>query len=145
MPRAVAAFLVAGLLVLSAVAAVLAWAQHRTATAEAIRDARTLTNFEASDVIGPALTDQALKPGAAFAALDTVVRRRVLSSHLVRVKVWDATGRIVYSDDRSLVGMRFPLPPDELEALLSGHTSAEVSHLSAARSEEHTSELQSLV
>jgi two-component system NarL family sensor kinase len=131
-PRAVAAFLLAGLLVLSAVAAVLAWAQHRTATAEAIRDARTLTNLEASDVIGPALTDDALRPGAAFTALDTIVRGRVLGSHIVRVKIWDATGRIVYSDDRSLIGMGFTLAGDELAALQSGRSAAEVSRLSAA-------------
>ena len=61
-PRAVGAFLLAGLLVVVTVGALLAWAQHRTATAEAIRDARTLTNLEAGDVIGPVLTDAALRP-----------------------------------------------------------------------------------
>lgn len=131
-PRAVGAFLLAGLLVLSVVAAALAWAEHRTATSEAIRDARTLTNLEAADVVGPVLQDAALHPGVSQADLDRVVRERVLGSHIVRVKIWDADGRIVYSDDSALMGLRFPLAGDELEALRTGTTSAELSNLSAA-------------
>jgi signal transduction histidine kinase len=130
--RAVAAFLVAGLLVVVLVGAVLAWAQHQTATAEAIRDARTLTNLEAGDVVGPLLTDAALVPGPAQSALDAVVRRRVLGSRIVRVKIWDASGRIVYSDDRTLIGRRFPIAADERAVLASGDTAAEVSELGAA-------------
>src|SRR3954464_14392913 len=89
-PKAVAAFLAPGLLVVLLIALSLAVAQRRTATAEAIRDARTLTNLEAVDVIGPVLSDGALSPGPARETLDDVVRNRVLGSHIVRVKVWDA-------------------------------------------------------
>ena len=130
-PRAVAVFLVAALLVLSVITAALALAQRRVATAEAIRDARTLTNLEATDVIGPALNDAALVPGPAYDALDRIVQTRVLGSHVVRVKIWDATGRVVYSDDRELVGERFQLGDEEQEALRSGLTSADVSDLEA--------------
>jgi two-component system NarL family sensor kinase len=135
-PKAVAAFLLAGLVVLSVVALVLARAQQRSATAEAIRDARTLTNLEATDVVGPLLNDAALRAGAAQDRLDAVVRGRVLGSHIVRVKIWDASGTIVYSDDRALIGRRFELGSDELAALDSGRTSAEVTELDAAENEE---------
>jgi two-component system NarL family sensor kinase len=131
-PRAVAVFLLAGLVVVSIVGAALAWAEHQTATAEAIRDARTLTNLEAGDVVGPLLTDAALTAGPEHDTLDAVVRQRVLGSWIVRVKIWDARGNIVYSDDRSLVGQRFPLPDDESAALRSGDTVAEVSDLNEA-------------
>jgi two-component system NarL family sensor kinase len=131
-PKAVATFLVAGLVALTTVGVFLAVAQRRAATAEAIRDARTLTNLEATDVIGPLLRDEALEPGPAHDELDRIVRERVLGSHIVRVKIWDATGRIVYSDDASLVGVRFPLPADELVALRTGQTSAEVTNLREA-------------
>ena len=130
--RAVAAFLVAGLVVVVLVGAVLAWAENRTATAEAIRDARTLTNLEASDVVGPLLTDAALVPGPARDALDAVVRTRVLGSRIVRLKIWDASGLIVYSDDRALIGRRFAIAADEQEVLRTGDTAAEVSELGAA-------------
>jgi two-component system, NarL family, sensor kinase len=135
-PRAVGAFLLVGLLVVSTVGALLAWAQHRTATAEAIRDARTLTNLEASDVIGPVLTDAALRPGPAQDALDAVVRARVLGTHIVRVKIWDDTGRILYSDDRTLIGQQFDLGPDERAVVGADLTAAEVSDLTAAENVE---------
>lgn len=131
--RAVTVFLATGLVVLTAVAGVLAVSQHRQATAEAIRDARTLTNLEATDVIGPLLTDAALVVGSPeHQRLDEVVRGRVLGSHIVRVKVWDETGTIRYSDDTSLIGVRFGLPDDELRALRNGTTEAEVSDLNEA-------------
>jgi two-component system NarL family sensor kinase len=127
---AVAGFLVAGLVVLVVVGVFLALAQRRTAVREAIREARTVTELEAHDVVGPVLTDEALRPGSAYDRLDAVVHDRVLGPGIVRVKIWDATGRIVYSDDRALVGQQFGLPSNELAALRSPDRSvAEVSDL----------------
>jgi len=131
-PRAVAAFLVAGLVVLSAIGIVLALALRQTATSQAIRDAATLTRLESSHVVGPVLLDEALVPGPAFDVLDRVVRNHVLGQQIVRVKIWDASGLIVYSDDTSLVGMRFPLASDDLAVLKTGGASATVSDLSDA-------------
>jgi signal transduction histidine kinase len=117
---AVAGFLVAGLVVLLVVGVFLALAQRRTAVREAIRDARTLTELEAQDVIGPMLTDEALTRGTpAWQALDSVVRERVLGPRIVRVKIWDEGGRIIYSDDRALVGRQFDLPAEERAAMHS--------------------------
>lgn len=128
--RAVALFLLAGLLVLLAVTALLAVAQRRVAVSEAIRDARTLTNLEAHDVVRPVLTDAALVPGTPeWAQLQQVVRERVLGTLIVRVKIWDESGRVVYSDDPTLVGKTFDLPADELSALRTGQTVAEVTDL----------------
>jgi two-component system NarL family sensor kinase len=129
-PKAVAAFLVAGLVVLTAVGVVLALALRQTATAEAIREARVVTKLEATSVVGQVLTDDALVPGPAFDKLDQIVRKHVIGDQIVRVKVWDATGRIVYSDDPTLVGLRFPLAASDLAVLKSGGASAEVSNLS---------------
>ncbi|MDQ1688248.1 MAG: hypothetical protein QOK42_1223 [Frankiaceae bacterium] len=132
-PAAVATFLIAGFVVLAIVGLMLALAQRKAATAEAIRDARTVTNLEATDVVGPLLNDEALVAGPARDALDRVVRDRVLGTHIVRIKIWDENGTIVYSDDKALIGQRFPLPADELEALRhTGRTAAEVSNLEEA-------------
>lgn len=133
--KAVSAFLVAGLVVLTAVGFVLALALRQTATAEAIEQARRLTSLEATEVVGQVLTDEALVPGPAFDHLDRVVRQHVMTSGIVRVKVWDASGRIVYSDDHSLVGLSFPLASDELALLRSGGSSAEVSDLTDAENQ----------
>jgi two-component system NarL family sensor kinase len=143
-PAAVAGFLLAGLVVVIVIGVFLAVAQHRTAVSEAIRDARTLTELEAHDVIGQQLTDAALVPGPAYEALDRTVRERVLGSRIVRVKIWDASGRIVYSDDRALVGQHFDLAGEEQEALQGLHrTVAEVTDLGEAenRDERHFGKL----
>ena len=130
--RAVAAFLVAGLVVLTTVAVLLAVSERRAATVQAIRAARTLTTLKAADVVGPLLTDVALRSGAQREALDRVVRTHVLGPAIVRVKIWNDTGQVVYSDDRSLIGLRSPLAGDKRVALLTGRTSAQVSDLADA-------------
>ncbi|MDQ1682868.1 MAG: two-component system, NarL family, sensor kinase [Frankiaceae bacterium] len=131
-PRAIAKFLIAGFVVLAVVGTVLAIAQKSIATAEAIRDARTLTNLEITDVVGSTLNADALVAGPARDALDKLVRDRVIGTHIVRVKVWDASGRIAYSDDSRLIDMQFPLGGSELAALEQGTSSAEVSDLNSA-------------
>ncbi len=130
--RAVLVFLLAGLLVLVCIAAVLAWEQRRAATRAAVGQAVDVTALVARDVVAPALTDDALTPGPAYDRLDRVVREHVLGAGIVRVKIWDAGGQIVYSDDTSLVGRRFQLGEDDLTALRGGPPSAEVSALTAA-------------
>src|SRR3954464_2771913 len=62
--------------------------------------------------------------------MERVIRGRELSGDVVRVKLWDATGRIVYSDEHRLIGFRTQLGEDDLEALRDGTTDAEVSDLS---------------
>ena len=77
-PKAVAAFLVAGLVVLTSIGVALAIALRQTATTEAIREARALTTLEATGVVGPFLSDDAILPGPAYLALDRQVRQHVL-------------------------------------------------------------------
>ena len=129
--RAVGTFLAAGLLVVLALGAVLAVVQHRTATKEAVRDATALTSSQAR-LLGASLTRDALVPGPAWDALDVLVRERVLDDRIVRVKIWDEDGRVLYSDDPSIVGHQFQLAAEEREALRTGSTVAEVSELEEA-------------
>jgi signal transduction histidine kinase len=57
------------------------------------------------------------------------VRGQVLGGSIVRVKVWSPDGRVVYSDERRLVGARFPLGEDEAEVLVRPEIRAEVTDL----------------
>src|SRR6185437_7539092 len=79
----------------------------------------------------PAITPGVLAGRPAdLAALDRVVRNRILNgTPIVRVKVWDASGRIVYSDARQLIGSVFPLDADEQETLATGGLEADASDL----------------
>jgi signal transduction histidine kinase len=54
----------------------------------------------------------------------------VLHEPVVRVKIWTASGQILWSDEPRLIGSRFPLGADELKAMRQGRTNAEVSDLS---------------
>jgi signal transduction histidine kinase len=57
------------------------------------------------------------------------VREQVLTEPVVRLKIWTADGRILWSDQPRLIGSRYPLGDEELEALRAGRTNAEVSDL----------------
>lgn len=129
-------FVAADLLaVVIVVAAGLAIAR-RVAIDEAIGDARDSVRTHAGHVapqLGPGIL---AGDGDELAVLDEVVRRRVLSDSVVRVKVWEASGRIVYSDDGALVGRTFELGDDERAAIRSGTTAAELSELGRPENED---------
>jgi signal transduction histidine kinase len=104
---------------------------RHTGTQEAIRDARQVTRLAGEGIVAPAISP-ALQQGdpRAIRAMDHLVHASVVSAPLVRVKIWDASGRIMYSDEHRLIGARYPLDKGELGALRSGTAQAEVSDLS---------------
>jgi two-component system, NarL family, sensor kinase len=69
---------------------------------------------------------------AAIAAVDDVVVARVLSSSIVRVKIWSADGRVLYSDEAAEIGGRYRLGEDEQQLLRTGGAAVEVSSLDRA-------------
>ncbi len=100
-------------------------------TTEAIRDAKALTQVAGRGVAAPYLSPQLLAgQPAAIRTIDRVVHARLLADPVVRVKIWDGTGRILYSDKRQLIGARYPLGAGELHALRTGGVDADVSDLS---------------
>jgi hypothetical protein len=122
---------VAGLAVVLLVVGLLgSWAAQRLAEREAVTDAATIADVLAEAVITPSLTD-ALAQGdpAAVAAMDAVVRERVLGTRIMRVKLWSPDGRVLYADEPQLVGRTFPLSDDQRVALSQPQTKAEVSRL----------------
>jgi two-component system, NarL family, sensor kinase len=97
---------------------------------EAIRNAMALTRVAGRGIIVPATTPGLLRGSpAALAAMDRAVRAGVLHDPVVRVKIWDASGRIIYSDARALIGHRYPLEAAELHALRTGGVKADISDL----------------
>jgi two-component system NarL family sensor kinase len=132
----VVAFAAAGLAAVVVIGLVTAWVVRRDAMQNTIREARDLTISEGRNAIAPVLQDRLLDGDpAAVAALDSVVRGRLLSDRVVRVKVWRSDGTIVYSDDTSVIGRRFDLGPEELEVMETGAAHAERSELVAPENE----------
>jgi len=66
----------------------------------------------------------------AIAALDEVIRSSVLQGSLVRVKLWNRDGTILYSDEQRLIGSTYELGDDEVAALNGAPPDAHVSDLS---------------
>jgi signal transduction histidine kinase len=130
-PRMVMIQVIAGTVaVVIGVAVAGAFASRRVAEREAVTDAAHTTDLIARQVVQPAVTDGLISGSpAALKAIDRVVRQQVLSSSIVRVKLWTAAGRIVYSDEPRLIGETFPLGSEERASLARPVVHAEVSDL----------------
>ena len=103
---------------------------RRVAERQSVTDAAHTTDLIARQVVQPAITNGLVSGDpTALHAFDRVIRRQVLSSSLVRVKLWTAAGRIVYSDQPRLIGQTFPLGSQDLAALSGPAVHAEVSDL----------------
>ena len=102
---------------------VVAWEVRDDAVQESSRVARA--------IFAP-LVDDGVRSGdpTALARLDDAVRARTLASSILRVKVWDARGTVLYSDAPRLIGQRFALDPDDLEVLRAQGTDANMSDVS---------------
>jgi len=99
--------------------------------AEAQRSAEEIARVQGLGVVQPLLTDQLLQgDSASLAAMDGAVRSRLLDARTVRVKIWDGSGRIIYSDESRLIGETFSLGLDDLQALQSNLVDSSVSDLS---------------
>ena len=104
---------------------------ERIARQHALDDAREQGAGIASRVAGP-LVDEDVRagvPGAAD-ALVQVMRSRMQDGSLSRVKIWDADGRIIWSDEEELIGRRFELSDDVRRLFGTNQTKAELSDLS---------------
>jgi two-component system, NarL family, sensor kinase len=129
--EAVVRYIASALVAVVLISVLAVWLARRAGEAEAIRDAKDRTQIVAEDTIGPVLSDGLLQGKArALALLDNVVQNRVRTDEsIVRVKLWDRSGRIVYSDDPRLIGVRYPgnVEPEEFKGTTP---QAEVSDLS---------------
>ena len=124
--RAVAEFAVASLVAVALIGFAGVQVLKDRGRTEALGDAKELTRLAGRGIVQPVLTD-ALVAGdrAARARLDRLVRSSVLGHGIVRVKLWTAEGRIVYSDAPLLIGSVYPLSARELVSLRSGTIVAE--------------------
>jgi two-component system NarL family sensor kinase len=136
--RLFARFALTGLVAMVIIGAVGFVVVRRSATAGAIRQAKELTQLAGRGIAEPLITPGVLRGAPAdLARLDRTVRARILrGTAIVRVKIWNPRGRIVYSDVPGLIGSVFHLGGDELRTLRRGGTEADASDL--ARPENRT-------
>jgi two-component system, NarL family, sensor kinase len=119
--RPILQFATLGTLVLISLVIAVCWLADRAAHNEAVNDARSRSALLERAVIRPEMPKGLISSEpAAVAAFNTVVQRQVLGGWLVRVKIWNASGQIVYSDVPQLIGRRFRLEADESRLFKSG-------------------------
>lgn len=122
----------AAVLVVLVVVAVGVVVARQLAEREAVHDAARTAELLGDVIVEPALSDFLLDGDeAARSALDELVHSRVLGDSVVRVKIWDAAGTILYSDEPRLIGETFGLDDEERGVLENGGVEAEVSDLEA--------------
>lgn len=72
--------------------------------------------------------------GADYDAFDRMVHDGLLGGENVRVKLWNRSAQIVYSDEPREIGRRYPME-EELATALAGTTTADISDMSREENE----------
>jgi two-component system, NarL family, sensor kinase len=130
-PSSVAKFAVGGLAALALVGVGSFLIMRNIGRTEAIGNAEDLTRIAGRQIVEPRISDGIFRATpASIRRLDRVVNRDVLQHQIVRVKIWTGNGRIVYSDKHRLIGARYELDSDDLQALHTSGVASNVSDLS---------------
>jgi two-component system NarL family sensor kinase len=123
-------FVIAGLIGMILIAGASVLASARAGESEAMAQVRNLTKVVAVTAVEPNLSTELIEgDAAAIERLHNIVTTRVLDDTTVRVKLWDASGRIVFSDEPRLIGEVYELGRDKNESLWSGAVVSEISSL----------------
>ena len=122
-----------GLLAVMLISLLGVWLVRRAGEAEAIRDAKDQTRIAAQGSVEPVLTDALVRGDPkAISELDRVIQERVLgnpSTPIVRVKVWDRSGRVLYSNEPRLIGASYAMSPHDLAEFKGTRVDAAVTDL----------------
>lgn len=102
-----------------------------TGTAEAIEDAKRTTRLASEGIVAPLITPGVLAGRQKdIDRLDRSVRASLLKDPVVRIKVWDLEGRIIYSDEPRLIGQRYAFGENEREEAYARRVGSEVAEVS---------------
>src|SRR6185503_2247413 len=113
------------------IVAVLAWGLEYNLESDLLREVAENTAGQASNILDKNLTVADLRDsltGDRYQQVDELIHSTLLSSNIVRIKIWNRNGLLVYADEPTIVGKSFP-PSDELEEALAGHLTTEFSSL----------------
>jgi signal transduction histidine kinase len=122
----VAQFLAAGVVIVIAVALVSDVLSRRAAEHEAVKDAQTIT--EALAAAAETHIPLGLGEGSRASAqvFHEQASEKLLLDTVELIKIWDARGTIVYSNDASLIGEHYTLSDDARAVLASGRSRGDV-------------------
>jgi two-component system NarL family sensor kinase len=111
--------------VIAVVGAAAVLINQRIAKQEAVHEVARTTDLLAESVVQPALTDaMADSPTTASAVLSARIAGGLRTTDVARVKLWTPQGLVLYSDEKRLIGKRFALDDDAVQALTIPQTQA---------------------
>ncbi len=134
-------FSIISLVLFIVIGALLGWGLTDYLQRQAIEQEKNTVAFLMPPVVGPfitanilangicarEMTPQACSASKAYKTFDGALGT-LGGSGLVRIKLWNKDGMVIYSDDAKLVGRNFPLT-DELAAAFSGQVVGDISDL----------------
>jgi signal transduction histidine kinase len=133
--RALVHFALAGVVTVLLIAVAGAFISRTVAEGQALDGARRLNGVLARTVVEPRLDDGVLTSDPAALAAMRDAARLLTDGPVLRMKLWAADGRIVFSDDERLIGRQYPLEEDKAEVLDTGDAAAEITDLSRAEND----------
>jgi HD-GYP domain-containing protein (c-di-GMP phosphodiesterase class II) len=111
----------------------LAWRLELTLERDALSAVAQNTADQATHILNKNLTAADLETalrGKRYEEIDTLIHNTLLSADIVRIKIWNRDGLLVYSDDKDIMGKAFPIEVDLQEAF-NGEIATDVSPLQA--------------
>src|SRR5215216_3569289 len=113
------------------IAAGLAWRLELALERDALSAVAENTANQATNILNKNLTAADLEAalgGERYDEIDTLIHNTLLSADIVRIKIWNRDGLLVYSDDKNIMGRVFPVEEDMQEAF-AGEIASEVTDL----------------
>jgi two-component system NarL family sensor kinase len=127
--RSIVALVVTALLAFAVVATGTSIVAGRIARSDALAEAVRSAHVVSTTVFAPLLPAAIRGNSSAIDRLNDEVRVRTRDGSLVRVKVWERDGTIVYSDDPTAIGRKFPLHDDVADTIDQQKSSVDLSNL----------------
>jgi two-component system, NarL family, sensor kinase len=107
-----------------------AWLFQRTSQSSAVRDAGQYGALSGQAALAPFITDELLAGDTeALGKVETAGQALISAGGAAHVKIWSVEGRVVWSDEKDLIGRTFAFEDDEKELLDGTGTLATLSKL----------------
>jgi two-component system NarL family sensor kinase len=130
--RVTGALILTALVAFVIVASVAIIVTKRIAKDDALAEAERTAQAMSDTMFAPVMQSVLNGNRSALNHLNSAVVQRHKDGVIVRVKVWNRNGVVLYSDDRSAIGHRYPLDAAVRQTIDHGASSAEVSNLQQA-------------
>src|SRR5215216_1413363 len=101
------------------IASGLAWRLELALEQDALSAVAENTADQARNILSKNLTTADLQAALGerrYEEIDTLIHDTLLSADIVRIKIWNRDGLLVYSDDKAIMGKTFEIEEDQQEA-----------------------------